>query len=201
MTDETHETPEPSDATEETAAVDATEIAEPDETVEPDAITKTKRERSYVRVPTWAFAAIGAIVLAGGGFLIGRATAPDDTVDVHAAQFPSVQGTPDFRPDEPNEVPRAVARAFFGVSVERADGGVSVIRVSRGSPAEEAGFKDGDVITKVDGKEVTTPAELAERIHAHDPGDEVTITYTRDGASNEAKVRLGDRFEEVTPSN
>ena len=78
MTDDTNETPEPSDATEETAAADATEIVEPDEIVEPEATAKANRERSYVRVPTWAFAAIGAIVLAGGGFLIGRATASDD---------------------------------------------------------------------------------------------------------------------------
>lgn len=202
MTDDTNETPGPSDATEETAAADATEIAEPDETVEPEVTAEAKRERSYVRVPTWAFAAIGAIVLAGGGFLIGRATASDDhEVEVRAAQFPSTQGIPDFRPDNPNEVPRPVARAFFGVSVEAADGGVSVIRVSRGSPAEDAGFKDGDLITKVDGKDVTTPAELAERIHAHDPGDEVTITYTRDGASNEAKVHLDDRLQTASPSN
>jgi S1-C subfamily serine protease len=154
-------------------------------------------------VPTWAFAAIGVIVLVGGGFLLGRATAPDDnSVAVRAVDVPTprqLPGFPDFREVNPNEVP--VARAFFGVSVEAAKGGVSVIRVSSGSPAEQAGLKDGDVITKVDGKAVTTPAEFAEQIHAHEPGDEVTITYTRDGASTDVKVHLDDRFTKASPSN
>jgi membrane-associated protease RseP (regulator of RpoE activity) len=213
MTDETQETPETPEASEvseaseasETEVAEATEptqVAEPIEAAAPEEPAPTGRDRSYVRVPTWAAAVIGVIVLAGGGFVLGRATAPDDDrVDVRAADVPTPSEIPDFRQIDPNEVPRPVARAFFGVTVEEAANGVAVIRVSSGSPAEEAGFRDGDVITEVDGKEVTTAQELADAIRAHEPGDEVTITYTRDGGSTEAKVRLDDRFAEDSPSN
>jgi PDZ domain len=198
---ETQATPEASE-TEEVDATEPTQVAEPIAAAVPEETAQPRRDRSYVRVPIWAAVAIGVIVLAGGGFLLGRATAPDDGgVEVRAVDVPTPGEIPDFRPIDPDEAPRTVARAFFGVSVEEAANGVSVIRVSRGSPAEEAGIRDGDVITEVDGEAVTTPDELADAIRAHDPGDEVTITYTRDGGTNETTVRLDDRFAQDSPSN
>ena len=94
-----------------------------------------------------------------------------------------------------------LARAFFGVSVDAAQGGVTVLRVSSGSPAEDAGFREGDLITKVDGDDVATPAEFADAIHEHAPGDEVTITYTRDGDSSEATVNLQENVQRVRPND
>jgi putative serine protease PepD len=65
--------------------------------------------------------------------------------------------------------------------------------VQSGSPADQAGLKAGDVITAVDGNAVASPAQLRQQIVAHQPGDHVTITYTRADASAQASVTLGTR--------
>jgi len=200
------DTPDAPDApTEETAVVDETAPAVATTTgPPPDAPAASKRERSSLTVPTWAAVVAGVVVLLlllGGSFAIGRETADDGDGASQAISAPSVDEIPRVVPGSPDELPRGVARAFFGVSVETAQGGVAVLRVSSGSPAEDAGFRAGDVITKVDGEDVSTPAEFADAIHGHDPGDEVTITYTRDGDTNEATVHLQDRLQQSTPND
>lgn len=57
--------------------------------------------------------------------------------------------------------------------------GVYIAEVQEGSTAEEAGLKKGDVVTAVNGKEVTKIAELQETISTMRPGDKVKITYMR----------------------
>ena len=83
--------------------------------------------------------------------------------------------------------------AFLGVALENADGGAGITQVQAGSPAADAGLKTGDVVTAVDGTNVTTAAALATTIGEHESGDEITVTYTRDGKSATAKVTLGSR--------
>lgn len=70
--------------------------------------------------------------------------------------------------------------AMLGVSTEKVEGGVKVNTVTKGSAAEKIGLKEGDVITKIDNKEIKDPDELAEAIRAHKPGDKVKVTYLRD---------------------
>jgi membrane-associated protease RseP (regulator of RpoE activity) len=82
---------------------------------------------------------------------------------------------------------------FLGVAVTSADNGVTISDVQSGSPAANAGLQKGDVITAVDDTKVTTTAALATVIHGHSSGDQVTVTYTRNGTSNTAKVTLTSR--------
>lgn len=90
-------------------------------------------------------------------------------------------------------------RGKLGVSTQpAADGsaGALVAEVESGSAADEAGFERGDVIVAIDGDPVKGSAELAARIQAHQPGDEVTLDVERDGetVTIEATLdRLGDR--------
>ena len=58
--------------------------------------------------------------------------------------------------------------------------GIYVAKVTEESAAEEAGMKEGDVITAIDGKLVSKMAELQEVLAKKRPGDKVTVTYLRD---------------------
>ena len=83
--------------------------------------------------------------------------------------------------------------AFLGVAISTADNGVAVTEVQSGSPAADAGLKQGDVITAIDGTKVTTPLALRNAVQQHSSGDQITITYTRGGTSNTTKATLTTR--------
>ncbi len=72
--------------------------------------------------------------------------------------------------------------AFLGISSRRAEkGGATVLEVTKGSPAEKAGIRKGDIITKVNDVKIESPETLFETVHNYKPGDKVTIVFTRDG--------------------
>jgi putative serine protease PepD len=84
-----------------------------------------------------------------------------------------------------------VEHAYLGVEIADADtGGALVGGVEPSSPADEAGLRQGDVVTRVDDTDITNSASLTASIRSHEPGDRVTITYTRNGDERTADVRL-----------
>ena len=68
--------------------------------------------------------------------------------------------------------------------------GVFIPEVVKGSPSEKAGLKVADVITKVDGEEVSTMAYFRYRLYQHEVGDEMTLTVVRDGKEVDIVVKL-----------
>lgn len=64
--------------------------------------------------------------------------------------------------------------------------GIYVGAVESGTAAADAGLKEGDVITGINGHEVHTFAELQEQMSKYSPGDCVTVNYVRD--NKQAKV-------------
>lgn len=62
--------------------------------------------------------------------------------------------------------------------------------VTKNSGAEKAGLKKGDVITKLDGKSITTFADLNGYINTKRPNDEVKVTILRDEKMMVATVTL-----------
>lgn len=68
--------------------------------------------------------------------------------------------------------------------------GVWIDKISDASAAEEAGLEKGDVIIRLNGKEVHKMAELQEAISQHRPGDKVTITWLRDKKQKSSTVIL-----------
>lgn len=68
--------------------------------------------------------------------------------------------------------------------------GVLIEKVQKDTPAEKAGLKAGDVITKIGDCETSDVSELIECVHKHEPGDEVTVYYVRKGKEDEVKVKL-----------
>ena len=69
--------------------------------------------------------------------------------------------------------------------------GVVVVQAEKGSGAYDAGLTTGDVITKIDGKEVKDSAFLRYELYQHQAGDTIKITYIRDGKENTVNVKLG----------
>ena len=70
--------------------------------------------------------------------------------------------------------------------------GAYIETVLSGSPAEKAGIKEGDIITKIDGNKITGDDEnqIAKMISTHKVGDKISIEIYRDGATNQLSVVL-----------
>src|SRR5574344_859429 len=91
-----------------------------------------------------------------------------------------------------------IIRPYLGVSMYdlssnyySSQTGIYIQSVESGSPAEKAGLQKGDVISAIDGKEVSSTAYLKYELYKHNVGDEVEITYTRNNKKNTTKVTLG----------
>ena len=68
--------------------------------------------------------------------------------------------------------------------------GIYVAKVVEDGAAETAGLKEGDVITSIDGKKVTSFGELQGVLAKKRPGDKVNITYLREKKNRTATLTL-----------
>ena len=75
--------------------------------------------------------------------------------------------------------------------------GVYVDGVNKGSAAEEAGLKNKDVITKINGINVNSSPELQEQVAKYRPGDKLDVEYIRDGKTASAKIQLKNKYNTV----
>ncbi len=93
-----------------------------------------------------------------------------------------------------------VERAFLGIGLQALSPdlatqfgvahGALVTSVLPGSPAEGAGLKNGDVITKFNGQEINNPSQLVIAVGNATPNTEVSVEYSRAGKVNTAKAKL-----------
>jgi len=70
--------------------------------------------------------------------------------------------------------------------------GIVVGAVQPGSPAAAAGLQTRDIITAVQGQQLTDESTLAQILSNHKPGDAVTFHVVRGGAQQDVQVTLGD---------
>ena len=68
--------------------------------------------------------------------------------------------------------------------------GAYVSKVTQGGPAERAGIVAGDVLTKINGKEIKSSLELTHELFKYNPGDKVTITVYRNNKTVDLSVTL-----------
>ncbi len=68
--------------------------------------------------------------------------------------------------------------------------GVVITTVQNATPAEQAGLKQYDVITKIDGKEVDSTSDLQSALYKKKVGDSIEITYYRGSKEHTTKVSL-----------
>ena len=89
-------------------------------------------------------------------------------------------------------------RAAIGAQVgtvtglDGAPAGTGVVAVTSGGPADRAGLRPGDVIQAVDGTPTPDTQALAGVLAAADPGDQITLSVTRDGQEQTIKLTLGE---------
>lgn len=96
-----------------------------------------------------------------------------------------------------------VTRGFLGVSLQPIDPdlaeafgtdtthGALIVDVVEDSPAEKAGLKQGDIVTKMNGNPIKSPAQLRNDVVLLPPGTQVTLTVNRNGKVMSIPVTLG----------
>lgn len=85
-------------------------------------------------------------------------------------------------------------RPYLGLTFAQHDDGIIVTRVVPDSPADEAGIQSGDVITGVDGEDITFES-FADMIGDHQISDTLSLTLLRDQESLDLDVVLGEEPE------
>ena len=81
----------------------------------------------------------------------------------------------------------------IGVSLDMnfAGPGAKVIKITGSGPAESAGIKLNDIITKIGDRVIDDATELVVAIREHAPGDAIKVTFTRNGSPQTATITLG----------
>ncbi len=74
-------------------------------------------------------------------------------------------------------------------------GGAYVNEVVDDTPAAKLGLQPGDIITALDGSPVEGPRDLSERIRSHEAGDDLKVTWYRNGKKMSGSVELAERNE------
>ncbi len=96
-----------------------------------------------------------------------------------------------------------VVRGFLNIEIQELDPdlaktygydgkGVLVVDAKEGGPANKAGIRKDDIITKVDGQVVTSSNELRFLVANLRPGKSVTVEFFRNGKSQNAEVTIGE---------
>jgi len=79
---------------------------------------------------------------------------------------------------------------YFGISDQK---GALVAKVLKGSPAQKAGLKEGDVIRKFNGQEIENTADLVNKVTHTEAGKTVEIEVIRNKKPLILKVKIGKR--------
>lgn len=82
---------------------------------------------------------------------------------------------------------------YLGVGIEPSVAGMIITVVVAGSPADQAGLKNKDVILKIGAEKIDAVEEYINAIRKRKPGDTATFTVLRDNAEKQIKVKFGKR--------
>lgn len=82
-------------------------------------------------------------------------------------------------------------RGFIGIELEDSKDAAVIKKVLKGSPAEEAGFKAGDVIEEVKAHKIETGKDLSKALEKAGVGAKLTITVKRGEKTKELHIDLG----------
>ncbi|HWD90254.1 MAG TPA: trypsin-like peptidase domain-containing protein [Mucilaginibacter sp.] len=106
-----------------------------------------------------------------------------------------------------------VKRGYLGVSFQELNEdaaqnlhinqttGLYINTVAEGSGAAAAGLKEGDIITKVNGKTIYESSDLQEAVARLAPGDKIDLTVLHDGSDRNVSVTLKSDAGNLTARN
>jgi Zn-dependent M28 family amino/carboxypeptidase len=85
--------------------------------------------------------------------------------------------------------------AYLGTVPDMTDspGGVRLLGVRAGSPAEKAGLRGDDIITRIGNMDVPDPQAMTAALRSHEPGDTVDIVIKRGSQVTTLRATLGIR--------
>ncbi|MFZ2309982.1 MAG: PDZ domain-containing protein [Patescibacteria group bacterium] len=72
------------------------------------------------------------------------------------------------------------------------DKGAWLKEIEANGPANKAGLKEGDVITRIDDQELDSAHDLSEVLSAYSAGDVIYVTYNRNGEQGGVEIKLGE---------
>lgn len=111
-------------------------------------------------------------------------------------------GAEDMIAPPPPPPPPPMNAAFLGVMTEAAENtkGAIINSVSDASPAQKAGLKEKDIITKLNDKIIDGPNTLYEAVGEFKPEEKVNITYLREGKEKKTTAVL-EKNKNVASNN
>jgi putative serine protease PepD len=87
-----------------------------------------------------------------------------------------------------------VRHAFVGVFLNSSStGGAQISTVQPGTPASTAGLHQGDIVTAINGKAISSTQQFIETVDTYNPGQTITLTIKRGGNTSDIKLTLGTR--------
>ncbi len=113
------------------------------------------------------------------------AVAAEATQSPEATQSAEATQSPETTPST-----SSAAHPVLGIQIQNTDNGPTIRVVINGSPAEKAGLKVGDVLTKIGDTTVTDAQSASAAVQTHKVGDDVAIEVTRDGKTVTVNVTL-----------
>jgi serine protease Do len=85
-------------------------------------------------------------------------------------------------------------KGFLGLASEAAPGGgLKVTKIGKDTPAEKAAIKEGDILLKLNGTDLTTREQFQDLLKEMAVGDPLAFDATRDGKPLTFKLKLGER--------
>jgi putative serine protease PepD len=87
-----------------------------------------------------------------------------------------------------------VKHAYVGVFLNGSStNGALITSVQPGAPADRAGLRPRDLVTAINGKNIGSTQQFIETVDNFSPGQTITLTVKRDGATKTIKLTLGTR--------
>ena len=99
-----------------------------------------------------------------------------------------------------------ISKPFIGVSVGDLDGnyksfglpeGAVIYGVVDGSPADEAGLQENDIVTAIDGEDITSSSDLKKIVLGSEVGDTLKLSVYRQGEEITLKVKVSEQKQDA----